>query len=214
MPSNVHDQYDKPFRERHQISVLGFVARLKRLIFLVGNPGVGKTTILLKTVESLKVKGYSVGGMISREIRSREARIGFEIVDLSNGKRGWLAHVNQPTDPQVGRYRVNLRDLNDVGATAIEEASKSFDIITIDEIGPMELFSENFRNAVETAIRSNKLVIGVVHWKAKDKLIDKIEAMEECEILTVTYENRDKLSQIIVEKAQRFLNQTGSLEKK
>ena len=188
--------------------------RLKRLISLAGSPGIGKTTILLKTVESLKAKGYSVGGMISREVRSCGDRVGFEIVDLSSGKRGWLAHVNQSIGPQVGRYRVDLRDLNDIGATAIEEASKSFDIIAIDEVGPMELFSEKFKNAVETAIKSDKLVVGVVHWKAKDKLIDEIKAMDESEVLTVTYENRDKLNQIIIEKAQKFLNQTGSLKKK
>jgi len=185
---------------------------LKRLIFLTGNPGIGKTTILLKVVESLKVKGYSVGGMISHEIRSCGNRVGFEIVDLSSGKRGWLAHINQPTGPQVGRYRVNLKDLEDIGATAIEKASKSFNVIVIDEIGPMELFSGKFKNAVEGAVKSDKLVVGIVHWKAKNKLVEEIKAMEECEVLMVTYGNRDKLHQLIVEKAQKFLEQS-SLEK-
>lgn len=189
----------------------GRKAKLKRLIFLTGNPGIGKTTILLKAVEALKAKGYSVGGMLSREVRSCGNRVGFEIIDLSSGKRGWLAHINQSTGPQVGRYRVNLKDLNNIGVAAIEEASKSFSIVVIDEIGPMELFSEKFKNAVRSVTKSNKLVIGVVHWKAKDTLVNEIKTMEECEVLTVTYENRDKLDQLIVEKAQEFLNQKNSL---
>ncbi len=184
---------------------------MKRLIFLTGNPGIGKTTILLKAVEALKAKGYSVGGMLSREVRTCGNRVGFEIIDLSSGKSGWLAHINQPTGPQVGRYRVNLKDLNNIGVTAIEEASKSFNIVVIDEIGPMELFSEKFKNAVRSVTKSNKLVIGVVHWKAKDTLVNEIKTMAECEVLTVTYENRDKLDQLIVEKAQEFLNQKSLL---
>jgi len=68
----------------------------KRVLLITGSPGVGKTTLLLRIVEALKAKGYSVGGMVSREVRSCGARVGFEIIDLAdNTKRGWLAHVNQ-----------------------------------------------------------------------------------------------------------------------
>lgn len=182
---------------------------MKRLTFLTGTPGVGKTTILLKAVESLKAEGYTVGGMLSREVRSCGNRVGFEIIDLGSGKRGWLAHANQHYGPQVGRYCVNLKDLDDVGVAAIEEASKSFNIIVIDEIGPMELFSEKFKNVVRSVIESGKLVVGVVHWKAKDRFVNEIKAIKECEVLTVTYDNRDKLHQLIVEKAQRFLDGIG-----
>ena len=51
----------------------------KRVLLLTGSPGVGKTTMLLRVVESLKAKGYGVGGMISREVRSDGARVGFEV---------------------------------------------------------------------------------------------------------------------------------------
>ena len=39
----------------------------KRVLLLTGNPGVGKTTVLMKTVNLLKERGFSVGGMLSRE---------------------------------------------------------------------------------------------------------------------------------------------------
>jgi nucleoside-triphosphatase len=173
----------------------------KRVLLLTGNPGIGKTTVLLKVVEALKVKGYSVGGMISREVRSCGTRVGFEILDLKSGRRGWLAHVNQKVGPQVGKYRVNLEDLDSIGAEAILRAVEECDVIAIDEIGPMELFSEKFRLAVGKAFESDKLVVGVVHWKARHKLIDDAKAREDAEVYTVTYENRDKIHETIVEKA-------------
>jgi nucleoside-triphosphatase len=172
---------------------------------LTGSPGVGKTTLLLKIVDILRAKGYRVGGMVSREVRSHGARIGFEILDLASGKRGWLAHVNQKTGPQVGRYRVNLEDLDNVGAEAILKAVRECDIVAVDEIGPMELFSEKFKLAVNDVLKSEKLLVGVVHWKARDKLVDAVKRGEDSEIFTVTRENRDTLHRNVVEKALEFL---------
>ncbi len=143
----------------------------KRVLLLTGPPSVGKTTVLMKVVKALKERGISVGGMISREVREGGRRVGFEILDLSSGRRGWLAHVNQKNGPQVGKYRVNIEDLNSIGAQAITEAVEKCEAIAIDEIGPMELFSERFKGAVRKALESHKLVLAVVHWKAKDTLI-------------------------------------------
>lgn len=114
----------------------------KRLLLVTGSPGVGKTTVLLRVIEALKSKGYGVGGILSREVRSDGSRIGFEVQDLNSGRKGWLASINQQQGPQVGRYRVNLEDLNGVGVKAIGEANQSSDVVVVDEIGPMELFSE------------------------------------------------------------------------
>jgi len=177
----------------------------KRLLFLTGSPGVGKTTVLMRVVEALKAEGYSVGGMVSREVRSCGARFGFEILDLGSDRRGWLAHVNQPTGPQIGKYRVNLEDLNGIGATAIADASENLDVVAVDEIGPMELFSEKFKEAVKKAVESGKLVVGVVHWKARDRLIEEVKKREDVEVIVVTFENRTKLHEVITEKAVEFL---------
>lgn len=177
----------------------------KRILLLTGSPGVGKTTLLLKIVEALKSRGYSVGGMISREVRAGGTRIGFEILDLACEKRGWLAHVNQKTGPQLGKYRVNLADLDSIGVEAVLKAVRECDVIVIDEIGPMELFSENFRQAVEKAVESGKLMVGVVHWKARDKLVNAVKTRQDAEIFTVTFENRDILHQTVVREALSFL---------
>jgi nucleoside-triphosphatase len=178
----------------------------KRLVFITGSPGTGKTSVLLKTIEVLKARGYSVGGMISREVRTCGARVGFEILDLSSGKRGWLAHVNQKRGPRIGKYRVNMEDLDNIGAEAVATAVENADVVAIDEIGPMELHSERFKEAVKKAVQSRKLVIGTVHWKARDSLIQEISGREDAEIYEVTYENRGNLHEILVEKAAESLS--------
>jgi len=177
----------------------------KRVLLLTGAPGVGKTTVLIKTVEALKTRGISVGGMISREARESGERVGFEILDLTNGKRGWLAQVNQKIGPQVGKYHVNLHDLESIGSEAILEASEKCAVVAIDEIGPMELYSTKFKQTVKQAFVSGKFVLAVVHAKANDPLIAEAKQREDAEIIQVTKENRDALPETLRKLLQLFI---------
>ncbi len=180
----------------------------KRVLLLTGSPGVGKTTVLMKTVEILRQRGFTVGGMISQEVREGGVRVGFEILDLATSKRGWLAHMNQRSGQRVGKYGVNISDLERVGATAIRAAVRDCDLVAIDEIGPMELFSTEFREAVKEALNSQKTVIAVVHWKAQDKLVNEAKQRKDAEIVTVTTENRQQLDRITAEKAIENVEKT------
>ncbi len=65
----------------------------------------------------------------------------------------------------------------------------------------MELFSQKFRNAVKNVLQSRLTTIAVVHWKAKDELIDYAKRMEGAEIFAVTSENRNRLGQQLAAKA-------------
>jgi len=178
---------------------------MKRLLFLTGQPGVGKTSVLLRVIDALKVKGYDVRGMISREVREQGTRVGFEILDLYSGQKGWLAHVKQPSGPQVGKYRVNLDDLKNVGVTSVLNAIEDADVIVVDEIGPMELFSQAFKDAILQAVNSTKPVLGTIHFRAQNPLINTIKARDDVEIFQVTIENRQNLHNLIIPKILKIL---------
>jgi nucleoside-triphosphatase len=172
---------------------------LKRLIFLTGSPGVGKTSVLRRTLELLTQRGFRVGGMISSEIREGGNRVGFEVTDVSTGRRGVLAHIHQSRGPKVGKYTVNLEDLATIGAGAIREAVRTVDIIVIDEVGPMELFSREFRVAVEEVVESGKTVVGIIHYRARGGLIDGLRSNPDAKIIEVTLDNREGLPKAIAE---------------
>lgn len=180
---------------------------MKHLFFITGRPGIGKTTVLLNAANELKNKGYSVGGMLSREVREKGARIGFEIIDYATGQKGWLAHVDQHTGPQVSKYRVNLHDLDQIGVNAIQNALKSAEVVIIDEVGPMELFSSRFKQVINDAIDSQKLVLGVIHHSVRDPLINSIKKRDDTEIVEVTMENRQHIHNLLIQKATQFLKE-------
>ena len=163
-----------------------------------------------KTVEALKAAGVSVGGMISQEARENGVRVGFEIVDLGSGKNGWLAHVNQKAGPQVGRFRVNIVDLEEIGAKAIVEATEKREVVAIDEVGPMEFFSPKFKQAVKQALDSARPVLSVIHAKAHDPLLDEMRQRADAETFTVTLANRDALPEKLADQLLAALNASKS----
>jgi nucleoside-triphosphatase len=181
------------------------VTSSKRLLLLTGRPSIGKTSVLLRAANDLQKKGYRIGGMISHEVREGGIRVGFEIVDFCTGKRGWLAHVDHPTGPKVSKYRVNISDLNAVGASSVLSAVADDDIIVVDEIGPMELHSQAFRDAIAQAIESAKPLLGTIHYQLDAPLIERIKTREDLELLEVTHENRATLHKTIIEKVVAFL---------
>ncbi|MDH5390833.1 MAG: NTPase [Candidatus Bathyarchaeota archaeon] len=178
---------------------------MKRLIFVTGPPSIGKTSVLLRSVNGLKNRGYEIGGMISRDVREGGVRVGFEIMDFSTGQRGWLAHINQPTGPKISKYRVNLTDLEAIGVSSILDAIRNADIVIVDEIGPMELFSSAFRDVVVQAVESDKPVLGTIHFGLRNSLVNSLKNREDTEIFEVTYENREALHNLIIDKVAQSL---------
>lgn len=148
--------------------------------------------------------------MISQEILERGVRVGFKIIDLLNNVEGILAHINREDGPQVGKYKVCLEDLERIGAKAILDACERADVVVIDEVGPMELYSETFKNAVLRALNSGKVVLGTIHWKAKTPFTEIIRRRGDIKIIEVRYENRNLLPKTI---SEELLNKIKGSEK-
>ncbi len=138
--------------------------------------------------------------MISGEIRQAGTRVGFMLEDVANATVGVLAHVNIREGPRVGKYGVNLADISRVGVTAIVRALSSADVVVIDEIGPMELCSSVFVDAVQKALCSPKQLVGTIHRNASHPMIKSIKANQHYEILEVTTQNRDQVPLVVDEK--------------
>jgi len=131
---------------------------MANVYLLTGSPGTGKTTVIRQAIAKSKTKA---GGFYTEEIKSGGTRQGFRIVTL-DGQDAILAHVDSHSRYRVSKYGVDVHNLDNVGVAAINQAIDESDLIVIDEIGKMELFSPRFRDAVLKAIDSGKKVLGTI----------------------------------------------------
>ena len=170
------------------------------VILLTGEAGVGKTTIIKRVLERTPFKA---GGFITNEIRQQGRRVGFEIVSL-RGERGVLAHVDFKSRYWVGKYFVNLRDLHRVGVNALERAMVEDDLVVIDEIGRMELFSKKFKDIVAKLLDGSKPVLGAI-MSQRHPFAERIKQLPFIKIYEITKVNRD----MMVEEVRRQLISGG-----
>jgi nucleoside-triphosphatase len=172
-------------------------------IGITGKPKVGKSTIINAVITRLKAEEVAVSGMLTADISEGGRRIGFALEDIHIGKKGILAHIQpQQKGPRVGKYVVNLTDLESIGVSAIKNALTQPGILIVDEIGPMELKSKKFIEAVEEAIASGKPMIVSVHQRSEHGLVKRVK--KEFEMFEVTEENRDGIASHIIPRIGRL----------
>ncbi len=166
---------------------------MRKAYLLTGGPGVGKTTIIKRALEKAQV---AAGGFFTEEIRGGGVRQGFRIVTLE-GDSTILAHIDIRSPYRVSKYGVDIEGLDRVGVAALREATRERDLIVIDEIGKMELFSPSFQLAVSDAINSEKRVLGTI-MRSSHPWADEIKRHPNVVISTVTRANhREVLGQVL-----------------
>jgi nucleoside-triphosphatase len=161
---------------------------MKKTCLLSGEPGSGKTTIIKEVLSKVN---KSAGGFYTEEIRIQGARQGFKTITL-DGKNAVLAHTSVRSPYRVSKYGVDIDSMDKVAVPALKQAIQSKDIIVIDEIGKMELFSPSFKDAVIEALQSEKKVLGTI-MLASHPWADKIKARQDVEIIKVTRLNRNEV---------------------
>lgn len=166
---------------------------MKQAYLLSGIPGAGKTTIIKQAIDMVKEK---TGGFYTREIRSHGVRQGFELVTL-DGHNTLLAHTSIHSPYRVSKYGVDIENLNKIGVSALRRSIQECDIVVIDEIGKMELFSLAFREAIIEALNSGKKLVGTI-MLAHHPWADQIKQDPRVKVLQVSRTNNQQILQEVL----------------
>lgn len=173
-------------------------------ILITGLPKTGKSTLLENLVSGLPRKV----GFITREVVNDKGRIGFEI-QTHPGNKTMLTSVNFLTPFKVSRYCVDIGNLESIIPEISAFANE--DILYLDEIDQMELFSEKFKELVITYLNSPNTCVATVSKIYDDDFMRSIKRRNDVLLVEITEGNRDSeknfLQQLLrkIEKAKKYI---------
>lgn len=170
-------------------------------ILITGRPGVGKTTAIKKVLSALDIKPR---GFYTEEIRAGKERKGFRVKTFG-GRDCILAHTDIQGPPRVGRYGVDITSFEDTALPELEEAASNREIIIIDEIGKMELFSNRFADLVSQALDGPTPVLAVIS-ESGNSFIGGIRKRKDVRLFILTRQTRDALVPEIIKSLEARLH--------
>jgi len=157
-------------------------------ILLTGLPGCGKTTAIMKIIDTLGCE--KVAGFYTQEIRQNNIRKGFSWKRL-DGADGILAHIKIKGPWRVGKYGVDVAGFEESVVPILNVERADVELFVIDEIGKMECFSEKFVAAVRRLFASEKSVLATVAKKGAG-LISEVKNCPNTELFNLTSASREK----------------------
>ncbi|UCC65973.1 MAG: NTPase [Deltaproteobacteria bacterium] len=168
-------------------------------LLLTGPPGIGKTTVIQKVLQGIDL---TAGGFFTQEMRKGGRRVGFSVKTL-DGKEGVLAHIDYKGRYRVGRYGVNVSLFEAMALPELETSLRGKELIVIDEIGKMELFSQRFRKMVKQILdQEERHLLGVIHY-GREPFVASIKKRRDVDVISVTSANRDGLPSQIIMRLQK-----------
>ena len=167
-----------------------------RNLLLTGNPGVGKTTLMVSMIKALA--DYHPAGFVTREIREEGVRKGFLLVSCS-GARQVLSHVDINSPLSVGKYKIDLPGFEQF-LKEIDLSEESTGLVMIDEIGKMECLSPPFRDTVLHLLDSDRPFIATIGKKGTPYM-EGIKKRSDVKLVEVTLQNREWIRDDLVAEA-------------
>jgi len=98
---------------------------------------------------------------------------------------------------EFGRYWVNVDAVEQVAVPAIASAMQKSQIVIVDEVGPMELLSTSFCEAVWRLLDADCPVIGTI-VERPHPVADLMKRHRRVQLCVVTAATRDSLPQEVI----------------
>ncbi len=150
--------------------------RKRQPVYIIaGDQREGKTTFLKEVTEKLIRKETKVEGIMAEGLDKDGERIGFQLVNISNGKSIILCSIYpEPGWEKTGKYFFNPDGL-EFGRKVLNMISAD-SIVIIDEIGPLEMKGGGWAASVQRILDTfDNTMIWVVRRNLTEQIIHKFE---------------------------------------
>lgn len=165
-------------------------------LLLTAEPGTGKSTAIKAIVQKLHESEHDIilsGFYTEAVLDNNGKRLGFDLVDVNDvdgSRRAALSRIGFVSQAMVETFGVDLNSLADF----IPLVDCRADVVIIDEIGNMQLYSDHFADLVERTVSGAATMLGSVHvfrHPFTDALKERVDV--NLQIIELSKTNRDSL---------------------
>lgn len=168
-------------------------------ILIIGPPKCGKSTLIEKLISYFKQKRIEIHGFITPEVRENQKRIGFDVRNIYSETDYKLARKgNYDTKYNLGSYSVFIKEFEEMLDDFQKEEKSEEDLIIIDEIGKMELFSHKFQNLIKELFSSSFPIIATIGLNLKHDLKEELLKNPDMTLLRLNRNNQEKVFEKII----------------
>jgi len=173
---------------------------LKKKVLITGPPRCGKSTLISQLIDYyINKKNYIIYGFLTPEIRQSGNRIGFDILDIYSGKKSQLSRVGKfKTKYKLGKYNVFIEEFDKYLDNTLNLEGKTIDLIIIDEIGKMELFSKKFQDFIKQIFSSNVSILASIGLKLQHPLKDYLLNLPSVVLLNLNRQNSQPIFEKVI----------------
>jgi nucleoside-triphosphatase len=160
-------------------------------IFLTGEPGIGKTTILNRVLEET---GFTFRGFRTKKEAADHDGSSF-IYLYSCGREPFPGRTAVARRYEKGGFCAYPEAFDEAGVSALEDIADA-DLILMDELGFMESEAYRFQEKVMELLNGSIPVLGVVKPRDTPFLL-RIKSHPEVSVFKITEENRDSFASVL-----------------
>ena len=149
---------------------------------VTGRTGTGKTKVINTLYYRLSSENISMGGILTRDIRKYGKRTGIEIMNISTGITFELADIDRKIGPRLQKFRINKDNIDNLIIDELYQSSTKAELLIIDMIGPMELFSNRFCDLLQSLLNEDKKILCAIQTKFDHPIIKEIKKSANLEL--------------------------------
>ncbi|MGB5910719.1 MAG: NTPase [Promethearchaeia archaeon] len=169
-------------------------------ILITGPPRCGKSTLISKLIEFYSKKNFKIKGFLTPEVREKSRRIGFDIAEISSDIRFPFARIGDSKSKyKLGKYSVFIDEFEKVISNLENLDFEQVDLMIIDEIGKMELFSKKFQNFIINIFQGESNIIATIGKNIKHPYNKKLFNLPNLYKYDLSFQNQQEIYQQIID---------------